>query len=170
MTTKTGIVKWYDAAKRYGFVVLDDDKTDVLLHASVLRDIDARFVLPGAIVEFEVQETERGLSVSKVLAVKVPEGNAVRRRRNSNGKEIPYTPCSPEAMVPARVKWYNPIKGYGFVNTTMSTADVFIHAETLRAAGLIDLQQGEHVRVLIETHEKGVRVTNIMYDTEKKSV
>ena len=67
-----GTVKWFDTTKGFGFLLVDDDKGDVLLHANVLRNFGRGSVVEGSTVEFEVQDTEKGRQVSIIHSLNAP--------------------------------------------------------------------------------------------------
>ena len=64
-----GVVKWFDQAKGFGFVVADTGGVDILLHANVLRNFGQSSVADGAHVEISVQDTARGMQAVAVLMV-----------------------------------------------------------------------------------------------------
>jgi len=43
------------------------------------------------------------------------------------------------------VKWFNPSKGYGFVEPTDGSKDVFIHISALERAGIGSLSEGQKI-------------------------
>ena len=61
-----GQVKWFDTTKGYGFILVNDDSGDILLHSNVLRNFGRGSVAEGTEIEFEVQETDRGRQVSLI--------------------------------------------------------------------------------------------------------
>src|SRR6476620_5130699 len=65
----TGIVKWFDATRGFGFIVSDEAEGDILIHFSVLKEHDRRSLPEGALVECLVVEQERGLQARKVLSI-----------------------------------------------------------------------------------------------------
>jgi CspA family cold shock protein len=56
---------------------------------------------------------------------------------------------------PARVKWFDKGKGFGFANVFGRTEDVFVHIEVLRHSGFADLQAGEAVGLRIVDGKRG---------------
>ncbi|MFD1196701.1 cold-shock protein, partial [Seohaeicola saemankumensis] len=56
---------------------------------------------------------------------------------------------------PARVKWYDQVKGIGFANVFGLADDVFLHVEVLRAAGIASLETGEAVALRTVQGERG---------------
>ena len=58
-------------------------------------------------------------------------------------------------MVPARVKWFDKSKGFGFANVYKSQEDIFLHMEILRHFGFSDLQAGEAVILQVVDGPRG---------------
>ena len=58
-------------------------------------------------------------------------------------------------MVPARVKWFDKAKGFGFANVFKSQEDIFLHMEVLRHFGFSDLQPGEAIVLQVVDGPRG---------------
>jgi CspA family cold shock protein len=64
---KQGKVKWFDIKKGYGFIAPEDGSKDVFVHRNNVENLGYNQGLEdGEAVEFEVEETQKGLSAVKV--------------------------------------------------------------------------------------------------------
>lgn len=148
-----GQVKWFDAAKGFGFVVCEDEDGDILLHANVLRNFGRSSVAEGSRIVIEVQTTDRGRQASVIHEIDAPASDVVA----SDSEEAPSIPdvAADVPFEPARVKWFDKAKGFGFANIFGSDDDIFLHVEILRHYGLSDLQPGEAISVRIIDGPRG---------------
>ncbi|WP_227445432.1 cold shock domain-containing protein [Cognatishimia sp. F0-27] len=140
-----GTLKWFDQVKGFGFVVADEGGPDILLHANVLRNFGQSSIADGARVTIHVQQTERGSQATEVLKIDPPRDQAGTGL--SDFEEIDPAEIAAAPVEPARVKWFDKSKGFGFANVFGKSEDVFIHIEVLRRSGLSDLQPGEALAI-----------------------
>lgn len=148
-----GRVKWFDPTKGFGFIVSDESEADILLHANVLRNYGQGSVADGAGIVVRVQKTQRGVQAVEVVRIDPPEGVVFPLADEAGemlGSDILALP-----MEPARVKWFDKGKGFGFANVFGRGEDVFIHAEVLRVSGFADLGAGEAVALRIIEGKRG---------------
>lgn len=148
-----GQVKWFDATKGFGFVVSDDEDGDILLHANVLRNFGRSSVAEGSSIVIEVQVTDRGRQASVIHEIGAPLHDDSDLTQES-APSIPVVD-SEVPFEPARVKWFDKSKGFGFANVYNSDEDVFLHVEILRHYGLSDLQPGEAISVRVIDGPRG---------------
>lgn len=148
-----GRVKWFDPSKGFGFIVSEDSASDILLHANVLRNFGQGSVADGAGIVVRVQKTQRGVQAVEVVRIDPPEG-AVFPLGEDAGQMVAEDILD-LLMEPARVKWFDKGKGFGFANVFGRTEDVFIHTEVLRVSGFADLTAGEAVALRIIDGRRG---------------
>lgn len=148
-----GRVKWFDPAKGFGFIVSDSSETDILLHANVLRNFGQSSVADGAGISVRIQETQRGIQAVEVLKIDPPEGLVIPLGEEAGQMTTEELLALP--LEPARVKWFDKAKGFGFANAFGKSEDVFIHIEVLRVSGFADLVSGEAVALRIADGRRG---------------
>ncbi|MCP5085669.1 MAG: cold shock domain-containing protein [Rhodobacteraceae bacterium] len=156
MTIKSGSVKWFDSNKGFGFIADDDGGSDILLHANVLRNYGHSSVVEGTRIEVEVTQSQRGLQAVEIASMDIPEVDINTALRGISELGIDFASLDTSGpLTPARVKWFDKVKGFGFVNAFESSEDVFVHMEVLRAYGMSELVQGEAICVRTTAGPRG---------------
>jgi CspA family cold shock protein len=154
----SGTIKWFDVSKGYGFVVPDDGNPDILLHVTTLRRCGFQTAYEGARVVCEAQARAKGLQVFRVLAM--DESTAVHPSQSQAGRtHAQVTPCGGYEI--AIVKWFNRVKGFGFLTRGEGTEDIFLHMETVRRYGLAELKPGDSLLVRYGSGPKGLMATEV---------
>ena len=156
-----GRVKWFDATRGFGFLVSDQVDGDVLLHFSVLREHGRRSVPEGAIIECVPVKLDRGLQAKRVLSIDTSSALPQQPRSSMPSGERADRKALAEnagAFEPVEVKWFNRVRGYGFVKRPdeLGGEDVFVHMETVRISHLPELQPGQHLEARIAPSAKGL--------------
>lgn len=159
----SGHVKWYDAVKGYGFVVPDNGGSDVMVHASCVRAFGKIALTEGAEVRLVAAQGPRGLQAQELVEVEEPAPAADvsgfaedSRPTEFLGQQVDLGPVQP-----ARVKWFDKQKGFGFVNIFGHPEDVFVHMETVRRCGFQDLSSGEGMAVRTFRGPRGLMVAEL---------
>lgn len=163
LTPETGVelvghVKWFDVSKGYGFVVPEDGGADVLVHVTILKRDGFNAIAEGARIVLEVVEKPRGRQAIRVMSIDTAAARHPSELPLAR-TNVSVTPTSGlERMV---VKWFNRLRGFGFVSKGEGAPDVFVHMETLRRYGIVELIPGQAVLVRYGPGPKGLMAAEI---------
>ncbi|BAF87934.1 DNA-binding cold-shock protein [Azorhizobium caulinodans ORS 571] len=153
----SGAVKWFDAAKGYGFIVPDDGGPDVLVHVTCLRRDGFTTAMEGARIVCEAVRRSKGLQAFRVLSLDL--STAVQPVPQPTRSRVHVAPSG--GFERATVKWFNRMRGFGFLSKGEGTPDIFVHMETLRQQGLTELRPGQSVLVRYGDGPKGLMATEV---------
>lgn len=160
--TCTGRVKWFDATRGFGFLVSEECDGDVLIHFSVLKEHGRRSLPEGATVECIAEHQDRGMQARKILSIDLSTALPIPARPVHSAAERADRQALIDAAgeyEPVEVKWFNRVKGYGFLNRVGSFDsgdDIFVHMETVREAQIGDLEPGQRLAARIADGRKGL--------------
>jgi CspA family cold shock protein len=149
------VVKWYNPEKGFGFVQLADGSGDGFLHVSVVERSGHDSVPPDATLEVRAGPGPKGPQVTEILSVDSSTAQQEPPRRAR--PERPIYPSANQAAVEeiGTVKWYNVVRGFGFIRSDRGGTDIFVHASALNRAGIADLAEGQRVAVDVIDGRKG---------------
>ncbi len=161
-----GRIKWFNAIKGYGFIVPEGLPGDVFIHLSCLKQAGFDYLEEGVSVTCEITRRSKGWQAVKVIAIDtstaVPSLNCMPSPPKNPVLAVSDTlPAADEGFEPTVVKWFNRIRGYGFLTRGENTPDIFLHIETLRQVGLTNLEPGQPVLARIAAGAKGLQAHEI---------
>src|SRR5258708_35087679 len=146
--TVEAAVKWFNAAKGYGFVELSDGRGDAFLHLKALREIGRQTLPSGAKVRVIARTGARGAEVVRI--VEVDTRTAIER----SPRRSTFDPSSAFDLT-GKVKWFDDVRGFGFIANDDFGRDVFVHSTTLGASGVSALFEGQAVSMRVVETPKG---------------
>ena len=178
----SGTVKWFNTAKGFGFIQPDDGDSDVFVHISAVEQAGLRGLNEGDLVNFELEQDRRSGKLSAGQLVVTGQGAAPARSGGGGGFDRPRgggygggggggfdrprggggfggggggRPAGDPAGTGAgTVKWFNPTKGFGFIQPDDGGQDVFVHISAVEQAGLRGLNEGQQVAYDLEADRR----------------
>lgn len=147
------VVKWYNPDKGFGFAQLGDGSGDAFLHVSVVERGGHVSVPPGATLEVRAGPGPKGQQVTEILSVDTSTASQEQPRRPRPERH----PSADRATVEhtGTVKWYNAVKGFGFIASDLGGKDIFVHATALERSGVMGLTENQRVAVDVAEGQKG---------------
>ena len=151
-------LKWFNAAKGFGFVIPDERPVDAFLHITQLQKLGVHGLGEGAVILCDVDYGDKGASVLVVHKI-IDAGNVPISL-------VEFTPANAmEGQIGGLVKWYKLDKGFGFIMPDDGMKDIFIHKSCLDKSGITELHAGQQVRVTYKTVQKGREALSVSVES-----
>src|SRR6185369_14804368 len=158
----SGTVKWFNTAKGFGFIQPDDGGSDVFVHISAVEQAGLRGLNEGDQVSFELEQDRRSGKLSAGQLVVTGQGAAPSRGGGGGGGGFDRPRGGgggrpggdPAGAGAGTVKWFNPTKGFGFIQPDDGGQDVFVHISAVEQAGLRGLNEGQTVAYDLEADRR----------------
>jgi cold shock protein len=155
-------VKWFNAAKGFGFVTMSDGSPDAFLPMAILRRAGYEDVREGASITCEVGAGAKGPLVVSVLNVDNSTATQTSGGPGGGGGGGGRPgPARAAQSLEGSVKWFEPEKGYGFISPDGGGKDIFVHVTALRRSGVQTLGPGQRVRVDVVDGRKGLEADRV---------
>jgi CspA family cold shock protein len=152
-----GVVKFFNPQKGFGFIVRDDGGEDVFVHISAVEGAGLTDLADGQPLEFTL--VDRGGRISATdLKIDGEPMEVVRTPRAeggfSGGDRGPQRQLTGE-KAQGTVKFFNSMKGFGFISRDDGQPDAFVHISAVERAGLPSLNEGDRLEFEIEVDRRG---------------
>jgi len=158
-------VKWFNPEKGFGFVSPAYGTPDAFLHAKVVQSAGVMELPPGSTVTCAIVAGMKGPQVTRLLEVDTSTATPTPARRPPSGPRPPRD-FGPRATgdrqeIVGQVKWFNAVRGFGFVVGDDGGKDVFVHVAVLQRCGLASLEPGQRVKMAVVPTQKGREAQSI---------
>lgn len=159
-----GVVKFFNGQKGFGFIVRDDGGEDVFVHISAVEQAGLAGLAEGQPLEFTL--VDRGGKVSATdlkiegepLPVEERAAPAPRERGGfggpGGGDRGPQRQLTGE-KASGTVKFFNAMKGFGFIQRDDGQPDAFVHISAVERAGMSALNEGDRLDFELEVDRRG---------------
>ena len=142
-----GIVKFFNPQKGFGFIVRDDGGEDVFVHISAVEQAGLTDLADGQPLEFTL--VDRGGRISATNLRIDGEPMAVERAERAPQRQLTGEKAS------GTVKFFNAMKGFGFIQRDDGQPDAFVHISAVERAGIPTLNEGDRLEFELEVDRRG---------------
>ena len=166
----TGVVKFFNGQKGFGFVVRDDGGEDVFVHISAVEQAGLTGLDEGQPLGFTLVDRGGRISATELKidgepmpvqerAPREPReggfGGGDRGPRQGGGfGGAPQRELTGENAT-GTVKFFNAMKGFGFISRDDGQPDAFVHISAVERAGMATLNEGDRLSFDIEVDRRG---------------
>ncbi len=142
-----GVVKFFNSGKGFGFIQRDDGGEDVFVHISAVERAGLDGLAEGQELEFQL--VDRGGKISASDLQVVGEAIPVQKREAAPQRQLTGEKAT------GTVKFFNSMKGFGFITRDDGQPDAFVHISAVERSGLSGLNEGDRVEFDIEVDRRG---------------
>lgn len=161
-------VKWFDVIRGFGSIEPEDGSGEILLTVTLVRMHGISRVRRGVLMRCHVAWRSKVRSVVAILDI--DESTALPEIDGVRPQDVPKEGAlSAQSWQRAMVKWFNRLRGFGFLMLEDGAADVFVHMETVRQSGLSGLQSGQIVQVRVVRRPRGAVAAEMRPDIRDRT-
>jgi len=145
--TGSGKVKFFNSQKGFGFIARDDGGEDVFVHISAVERAGLEGLAENQELQFNLVDRGGKISASdlQVVGDVIPvEARAAAPQRQLTGEKASGT-----------VKFFNSMKGFGFITRDDGQPDAFVHISAVERSGLQGLNEGDKLEFDLEVDRRG---------------
>jgi CspA family cold shock protein len=157
-----GVVKFFNPQKGFGFIVRDDGGEDVFVHISAVEQAGLTDLADGQPLEFTLVDRGGRISATNLRIegepMEVVRGGGAGADRGGGGfggdRGGPQRQLTGE-KASGTVKFFNAMKGFGFIQRDDGQPDAFVHISAVERAGMPTLNEGDRLEFEIEVDRRG---------------
>ena len=156
-----GVVKFFNGQKGFGFIVRDDGGEDVFVHISAVEQAGLTGLADGQPLEFTLVDRGGRISATdlKIDGEPMPVTDRAPPREGgpgggAGGDRGPQRQLTGE-KAQGTVKFFNAMKGFGFISRDDGQPDAFVHISAVERAGMVSLNEGDRVEFELEVDRRG---------------
>jgi CspA family cold shock protein len=155
-----GIVKFFNPQKGFGFIVRDDGGEDVFVHISAVEQAGLTDLADGQPLEFTLVDRGGRISATNLriegdpMVVERSGGGGAGAGAGAAGGSGPQRQLTGE-KASGTVKFFNAMKGFGFIQRDDGQPDAFVHISAVERAGIPTLNEGDRLEFELEVDRRG---------------
>ena len=163
-----GIVKFFNGQKGFGFIVRDDGGEDVFVHISAVEQAGLTGLAEGQPLEFTLVDRGGRISATDLKIdgepMPVTDRGPPRERDERGGAGGGFgggaSAGGPQRQLTGEkasgtVKFFNAMKGFGFISRDDGQPDAFVHISAVERAGMVNLNEGDRLEFELEVDRRG---------------
>ncbi|MBO9581754.1 MAG: cold-shock protein [Sphingobium sp.] len=160
----SGVVKFFNGQKGFGFIVRDDGGDDVFVHISAVEQAGLTGLAEGQPLKFTLVDRGGKVSATELVIegepLPVPERDQAQPREARGGGGFGGGERGPQRQLTGEkasgtVKFFNAMKGFGFIQRDDGQPDAFVHISAVERAGMSSLNEGDRLDFELEVDRRG---------------